>query len=82
MTHLEDSKIIDLFFTRSEQAIGELDKAHGAAVRKTAGNILWDRLDVEEIINDTLYRFLLAQAIRKTHIAASAMPSSCALRPA
>ena len=31
---MEDSKIIDLFFERSEQAIGELDKAHGAAVRK------------------------------------------------
>jgi RNA polymerase sigma-70 factor (ECF subfamily) len=53
VTHLEDSKIIDLFFARSEQAIGELDKAHGAAVRKTAGNILRDRLDVEEIVNDT-----------------------------
>ena len=53
MTHLEDSKIIDLFFARSEQAIGELDNAHGAAVRKTAGNILRDRLDVEEIVNDT-----------------------------
>ena len=53
MTHLEDSKIIDLFFARSEQAIGELDKAHGAAVRITAGNILRDRLDVEEIVNDT-----------------------------
>jgi RNA polymerase sigma-70 factor (ECF subfamily) len=53
VTHLEDSKIIDLFFARSEQAIGELDKAHGAAVRITAGNILRDRLDVEEIVNDT-----------------------------
>ena len=53
MTHLEDSKIIDLFFARSEQAIDELDKAHGAAVRKKADNILRDRLDVEEIVNDT-----------------------------
>ena len=53
MAHLEDSKIIDLFFARSEQAIGELDKAYGSAVRKTAANILCDRLDVEEIVNDT-----------------------------
>ena len=53
MTHLEDSKIIDLFFARSEQALVELNKAHGAAVRKTAANILRDRLDVEEIVNDT-----------------------------
>ena len=53
MTHLEDSKIIDLFFARSDQAIEELDKAHGMAVRKTVGNILCDRLDVEEVVNDT-----------------------------
>ena len=53
MTHLEDSKIIDLFFERSEQAIEELDIKHGAAVKKTAANILRDRLDVEECVNDT-----------------------------
>ena len=53
MTHLEDSRIIDLFFVRSEQAIEELDKKHGAAVRKTAANILADRRDVEECANDT-----------------------------
>ena len=47
MTHLEDSRIIDLFFVRSEQAIEELDKKYGAAVRKTAANILADRRDVE-----------------------------------
>ena len=53
MTHLEDSRIIDLFFARSEQAIEELDRKHGAAVRKTAANILADRRDVEECANDT-----------------------------
>lgn len=53
MTQLEDSKIIDLFFERSEQAIEELDHKHGAAVKKTAANILRDRLDVEECVNDT-----------------------------
>ena len=40
---MEDSKIVDLFFERSEQAIGELDKKYGAAVRKTAVNILSSR---------------------------------------
>ncbi len=53
MTLLEDSTIIDLFFERSEQAIGELERKYGAAVRRTAGNILSDRLDVEECANDT-----------------------------
>ena len=52
MTLLEDSRIISLFFERSEQAIDELDKAYGAAVKKTAANILGDRRDVEECVND------------------------------
>ena len=56
MTRLEDSKIISLFFERSEQAIEELDRKHGLAVNKTAANILNDRLDVEECVNDTYLR--------------------------
>ena len=50
---MEDSKIVDLFFERSEQAIGELDKKYGAAVRQTAVNILSSRQDAEECVNDT-----------------------------
>ncbi len=53
MTRLEDSKIISLFFARSEQALEELDNKYGHAVKKTASNILSDRLDVEECVNDT-----------------------------
>ncbi len=53
---MEDSKIISLFFERSEQAIEELDHKYGPAVRKTAGNILRDRLDAEECVNDTYLR--------------------------
>lgn len=52
MKHLEDSKIVSLFFERSEQAIDELDKKYGSAVRKTVTNILCDRLDAEECVND------------------------------
>ena len=44
--------ILDLFFERSEQAIWELDHTYGAAVRKTAGNLLRDPQDVEECVND------------------------------
>jgi len=50
---LEDSQIISLFYERSEQAIEELDRKYGAAVRKTAANILRRAQDVEECTNDT-----------------------------
>ena len=53
---MEDSAIISLFFERSEQAIDELNRKYGAAVKKTAANILDDRLDVEECVNDTYLR--------------------------
>lgn len=53
MTHMEDGAIIDLFFERSEQAIDELEKKYGAAVTKTAANILRSRRDAEECANDT-----------------------------
>ena len=56
MTRLEDSKIISLFFERSEQAIRELDCKYGSAIKKTAANILNNRLDVEECVNDTYLR--------------------------
>ncbi|MBQ6464875.1 MAG: sigma-70 family RNA polymerase sigma factor [Oscillospiraceae bacterium] len=49
---MEDSQIIALFIERSEQAIAELDRKYGAAVKRTAANILSDRLDVEECVND------------------------------
>ena len=53
---MEDSIIISLFFERSEQAVEELNRKYGPAVRKTAANILSDRLDVEECVNDTYLR--------------------------
>ena len=56
MKRLEDSRIINLFLERSEQAIEELDCKYGSAVKKTAANILNDRLDVEECVNDTYLR--------------------------
>lgn len=50
---MEDSQIIALFFERSEQAIDELERKYGAAVTKTAANILRSRQDAEECANDT-----------------------------
>ncbi len=53
MTRLEDSLIIGLFLERKEQALEELDSKYGQAVKKTASNILSNRQDVEECVNDT-----------------------------
>ncbi len=53
---MEDSKIISLFFERSEQAIRELDRKYGSVVKKTVANILTDRLDAEECVDDTYLR--------------------------
>lgn len=49
---MEDSKIIELFFERSEQAIIELSKKYGAVCTKVANNILSDKRDTEECVND------------------------------
>ena len=49
---MEDEKIIALFFERSEQAVSELDRKYGAAVRRVAENILGSRSDAEECVND------------------------------
>lgn len=50
---MEDSRIIDLFFERSEQAVHELELKYGRAVRKLSLNILGDARDAEECAADT-----------------------------
>ncbi len=49
---MDDSKIIELFFERSEQAIIELSNKYGSICAKVADNILNDRQDAEECVND------------------------------
>ena len=53
---MEDSRIISLYWARSEQAITETDKKYGAYCRRIADNILNDRQDSEECVNDTWLR--------------------------
>ena len=50
---MTDTEIIDLFFERSEQAIAALAQKHGAVVQRVAFNILGNRQDAEECVNDT-----------------------------
>ncbi|NLE14203.1 MAG: hypothetical protein GX628_11070 [Clostridiales bacterium] len=49
---MDDSKIIELFFERSEQAIIELSKKYGSICDRVAYNILNNRSDAEECVND------------------------------
>lgn len=50
---MDDQKIIELFFARSESAISALDARYGTAIWNVAKNILKDPLDAEECLNDT-----------------------------
>lgn len=49
---MEDEKIIELFFERSEQAIKELDLKYGKVCHNVSYNILHNRQDAEECVND------------------------------
>ncbi len=49
---MEDQEIIALFFARSERAIEALAEKYGVLCRRLADNILHDRQDVEECLND------------------------------
>ncbi len=49
---MDDEAIIELFFERSEQAIHELDTKYGQFCRKLSYNIVGDRRDAEECVND------------------------------
>ena len=52
---MEDEKIIALFFARSEQAIQELDKKYGQRCHTVSYNILNNRQDAEECVNDAYF---------------------------
>ena len=48
---IDDEKIIELFFERSEQAIRELDIKYGRLCHRISHNILNNRLDAEECVS-------------------------------
>ena len=49
---MEDTQIVALFFSRSEEAISETSKKYGSYLKTIASNILPSSEDAEEIIND------------------------------
>lgn len=50
---MEDSRIVELYWQRKEQAIHETDVKYGSYCRSIARNILKDSSDAEECVNDT-----------------------------
>ncbi|MCL2204836.1 MAG: RNA polymerase sigma factor [Defluviitaleaceae bacterium] len=53
---LDDEKILDLFFKRDEAAISAAKDKFGARLFLTAKNILDNREDAEECVNDSLFK--------------------------
>ena len=49
---MEDREIVELYWQRSESAIAETESKYGAYCRYIARNILRDREDSEECVND------------------------------
>ena len=52
-TSLSDETIVALYWSRSETAISETEVKYGSYCRSIARNILSDREDTEECVNDT-----------------------------
>ena len=50
---MEDAKIIDLYFARSEDAIYQTDAVYGGRLFSLADRILHNAQDTEESVNDT-----------------------------
>lgn len=50
---MDESEIIELYWARSENAITETDRKYGHLCRRIAFNILENREDSEECVNDT-----------------------------
>lgn len=50
---MDENEIIELFFKRSQKAVSELSAKYGKIIFKIAENILHNREDAEECVNDT-----------------------------
>lgn len=50
---MDDEKILDLYWARSETAISETEKKYGRYCYSIARQILGDEEDVKEVLNDT-----------------------------
>lgn len=53
---MEDTKILDLYFARDEQAVAETATKYGAYCFSLANSILSDKQDAEEAVSDTYWK--------------------------
>ena len=53
---MEDTQIIDLYWTRDQRAIQETEGKYGRLLHSIAWNLLRSREDAEECVNDTYLR--------------------------
>lgn len=53
---MEDTAIIELYWARNQDALTQTDRKYGPMCRTLAFNILSDRQDSEECVNDTWHR--------------------------
>lgn len=52
---MEDQQIIELFWSRSETAVEELESKYGSRAMQLAGHFLKNPADAEECVNDALH---------------------------
>ena len=73
---MQDNQIVALYWDRNEAAIEQTDKKYGRYLTKIAYNILADREDSQESVNDTYLEFHTAsQAGCAEHILRQADPA-------
>lgn len=65
---MDDDKIVQLYWDRKEQAIAESSKKYGAYCSTIAHNILFNRADAEECVNDTWLHAWLAMPPHKPSV--------------
>ena len=53
---MEDKEIVDLYFERNEEALRHTEETYGSFCRHLSFNILHNRADAEECVNDTWVR--------------------------
>lgn len=53
---MEDQEIINLYISRSQNAISETENKYGSYCRTIAHNILFDKGESEECVNDSYFR--------------------------
>lgn len=65
---MEDEQIVALYWDRNEDAIRETAQKYGSYLSKIAYNILSDREDSEECVNDTYLKAWNSMPVHKPHV--------------